>query len=116
MIIEQANNPDSKIYVFVYEGKVSQPIYKESKLVGYKSLLPQYGLAKARIESMKKYLARKKVPVENYVFVNDGFREDFGVEIWMVPSDAKQPKPTPTLEKIKYRKGKPTGFCLGCCG
>jgi hypothetical protein len=116
MIVVQANNPGAMMYVFIYEGKEKRAVYRNGKFVDYsKSVLPQYGLAKARIESMKKYLTRKKIPLENYVFANGGFREDFWVEIWLVPAGAEPPTPTPTVKKFKFRKGKASGFCLDCC-
>ncbi|HVE56409.1 MAG TPA: hypothetical protein VNB22_06235 [Pyrinomonadaceae bacterium] len=114
MIIAQKSNPDSKIYVFVYEGKEKRSVYNKGEMT-YKSVLPPRGLAKAKIDSMKKYVALKISPIESYVFANGGLREDFWVEIWVVPNGAEPPKPTPTLKKIKYRKGKARGFCLDCC-
>lgn len=116
VMIGQTNNLNSKIYVFVYEGKERRPVYKNGEFVNYKSVLPQFGLVKARIKSMKKRLTYRKSPLENYVFVNGGFRKDFGVEIWLIPNGVEPPKPTLTLEKMKYRRGKPSGFCLDCCG
>lgn len=110
----QTNNPNSKIYVFVYEGKQNKPVYKNGNTTS-KSVLPPIGLATAVIQSMKARIQIRKFPLENYVFVNGGFREDFTVETWLVPPGAEPPKPTPTLKKMKYRKGKSKGFCLGCC-
>lgn len=114
MIIAQKNNPNSKIYVFVYEGKEKRSVYNKGEMT-YKSVLPPRGLATAKIASMKKYVALKISALENYVFANGGFREDFWVEIWIIPNGAEPPKPTPALKKIKYRKGKAIGFCLDCC-
>ena len=116
VIIAQANNPNSQIYVFVYEGKEKRGFYKNDKMVWLKPSLPPSGLAKAKIDSMKEYIKKwKKRPVENYVFVNGGFREEFQVEIWLVPPGAEPPTPTPTLQKMEYRKGGPRGFCTSCC-
>lgn len=114
MVQTQADNPNAKIYVFVYEGKETIPVYKKSELVEWKKILPQFGLAKARIQAMKNYLKFRKVRLENYVFANGGFREDFRVEIWLVPPGAQPPKPAPTLGKMKYRKGKPGSYIIGC--
>ena len=114
MAIEKANNQNAQIYVFIYEGKEKIPDYNNGN-VTYKTYLPRYGLAKAKIESMKKYLEFRKFTPQNYVFANGGFREEFRVEIWLVPPGAEAPKPTPTLEKMKYRKGKAKGFCTSCC-
>ena len=110
----QAENPDAKIYVFVYEGSEKKPVYIKEGIVEWKSILPPYGLAKTRIESLKRHLKLRKIPLRNYVFANGGFREDFTVEAWLVSPGAKPPKPTPTLEKIKYRKGKAQGFSYDC--
>ena len=114
--VSALNDPSSKIYVFVYEGYLTKPKYDSNgKSIGYESALPQMGLAKARIRSMKQYLKLKNMPQEKFVFVEAGFLEDFKVELWNVPDGATPPKPTPTLKRMKYRKGKPVGFCLGCC-
>src|SRR5215204_7653582 len=56
MITARANNPTEMVYVFIYEGKEKRAIYKNGKVTGYKSIFPQYGSAKAKIESMKKYI------------------------------------------------------------
>jgi len=122
MMNVQGNNPNAKIYVIIYEGKQKRAVYKKRKgyaddeFVGYKSIFPTFGLANVSIKSMKKRLSLRKMALDNYVFVKGGFRENFGVEIWLVPPGAEPPKPMPTLEKMKYRKGKAKGFCLDCCG
>lgn len=109
VIVKAQENPNEKVYVLVYEGKEKQ--YKR------KSLLPTRGLAKAKIKSMKKYISTVRgFSLNNISFVEGGFREHLTVEIWSVPNGAEPPKPTPTLKKMKYRKGKPKGFCTWCCG
>ena len=67
-INEQYRNPGSQIYVFIYEGKEEKPVYKNGRFVGNKAFLPQYGLAKVKIESMKKYIKLRKISLDNYVF------------------------------------------------
>jgi hypothetical protein len=114
-INETQNNPNAIMYVLVYEGKTKR--YKYKKDGSYESVfdLPQRGLAKTRIISMKKYLAVRGFPVERFVFIEAGLRENFTIEMWLVPNGIMPPKSTPTITEIKYRKGKPRGFCLGCC-
>ena len=75
---------------------------------------PTSGLAKAKTHSIKKLLAIRKIPAEKSVFIEAGVQENFTIEFWLVPAGAVPPKPTPTLAKMKYRKGKSYGFCLGC--
>ena len=116
-ILNVTNTPNSKIYIFVYEGRVVSKTKYDSKgeFIGYDYVYPPFGLAKAKIRSMKEYLKMRKIPQENYIFVEAGFLENFKVEFWNVPKGASPPIPSPTLKKMKYRKGKPTGFCTGCC-
>lgn len=108
-IINANSNPKSQLFVFVYEGRQSEWQYDRWRLV-----LPQVGLAKVRINSMDAYLELKSNPT-NFVFVEGGLRENFEVEIYVVPPGSRIPSPSPSLKSIKYRKGKPKGFCLGCC-
>lgn len=116
-LVRSNNEPTSKFYIFVYEGRLKN--YKRDnnyKLIGNEYLLPPFGLAKAKISSMKKLIAYKNIPQKRFIFVNAGFRENFAVEFWIVPNGVTPPSPTPTLRKIRYRKGKAFGFCLECCG
>ena len=115
-IIQARSNPTSKIIVHIYEGNVIRYKYEKDGTHKTISVLPEYGLANAKIHSMKKYLSLRKVSLDQFHFVNAGFRKDFTVEMWLVPVEALEPELAPTLTKIKFRKGKPTGFCLGCCG
>ena len=106
-------NSSSTVVIFVYEGKEQVYNHRKNKI---ELFLPKFGSAKAKIRSIKGYILLKNFPLERFKFIQAGFRENSSVEIWLVPSGVNQPKPTPTLEKMKYRKGKATGFCLGCCG
>lgn len=114
MMGEQSRNPNSKIYVFVYVGKEAKFSYDKGN-INYKLISPQSNLAIATIQTMKARLQIRKIQLENYVFVEAGFRDEFTVEIWNVPNNIEPPKPSPTLENMKYRRGKSKGFCIGCC-
>jgi len=110
-ITQAANNPSSIILVHVYEGKTTRYKHTGDKYTK-ETPRPQYGLANAVIRSMKKYLKLHKAPTERFLFKSVGFREEFKVDIWLLPKGAKEPEPSPTLTKLRYRKGKPSGFCL----
>ncbi|HEX8638728.1 MAG TPA: hypothetical protein VF692_11735 [Pyrinomonadaceae bacterium] len=112
-ISEARKNPSSTIYVLVYEGKVLKYNANKNRT---ESVFPTVGSAKAKISSIKKRLEFREVEAERFRFVKAGFRENSTVEIWLVPDVATPPKATPTLTKMKYRKGKAFGFCLECCG
>lgn len=113
-IAASQNNPSATIYVFVYEGKELKYNYRKSRT---ENMPPTFGLAKAKISSMKKYISMvRKFPLERFAFIKAGYRENLTVEMWVVPNGETPPEPSPTLAKIKYRKGKSAGFCLRCCG
>ena len=111
-LVYARDNPTLTVYVLIYEGKLKNA-YDESKT---ESRLPTFGSADAKIRSIKKRLSYRKFPVKRFSFIKAGFREYASVEIWFAPPGASPPKPTPTLTKMKYRKGKAVGFCIECCG
>jgi len=112
--IQASNNPSKRFVIFVYEGKTFRTERKNGKSsTGW--FLPEYGLGKAKIRSMKKYLASKGVQLSRFSFLPVRFREKLSIEVWMVPEGVVSPTPTPTLKKMRYRSGKPSGFCLNCC-
>lgn len=101
------NSETAKGFIIVYEGKI--PFYKkESKITN----LPR-GLAKTWIQTVKSHMKFRMISDEKIVFIEGGFRNDFTAEFWLVPNGATLPKASPTLEKIKYRKGKATDICEG---
>ncbi|MDQ3800447.1 MAG: hypothetical protein M3384_13445 [Acidobacteriota bacterium] len=111
-LVHARDNPSLQIYVLIYEGK--EPVYNARERKA-EMKPPVFGSAEAKIRSIKKYMSYRKLPINRFSFVKAGFRENAAVEIWTVPNGATPPKPTPTLMKMKYRKGKPKGFCTDCC-
>lgn len=112
VLVHAQGDPSATVYVFIYEGK--ENIYNERKKK-MEIMFPARGSAKAKIASMKKYLEYRKFPVERFKFIEAGFRENSTVELWLVPNAVEPPEPSPTLETMKYRKGKAIGFCVSCC-
>jgi len=112
-LAKAAENPQSTVYVILYEGKESRYNFRKSKP---EFVYPHRGSAEAKIRSMKRYISVvRKFPVDRFRFVKGGFREKLSVEIWLVPPGAELPKLSPTLPTMRYSKGKPKGFCLWCC-
>ena len=110
---EAYKNPLSTVYLLIYEGKEMKYNSRKRKT---ELVFPGFGSAKAKIDSVKRYMSLRTFPIERFKFIKAGFRENSTVEIWIVPTEAIPPKSTPTLTKMKYRKGKSTGFCWWCCG
>lgn len=106
-LVEIQNNPQSKGFVIVYEGKYSSYIYNRSGISKRKYHLPTFGEANYRTQVFLKHFQFRQFQSDKYLFIDGGFRENHSVELWIVPDTAKPPKPTPTLSNIKYRKGKP---------
>lgn len=108
---ELQHNTDSKIYLLFYEGKHSIVAYnKKTKKYERQSVNPKVGEGLNRTRIMALYLTKgRKIPKNKVIVVNGGYRENYEVEIWLVPKVAEPPKLTPTLtnKDIKFRKGKP---------
>ena len=90
LAVELQNDPSTRAYVIAYGGRKS-PVGQVEKL-----------MSRAR-----EYLvAQRGIDASRIVVVNGGFREDDSVELWVVPSGASAPQPTPTVQagEIKRRK------------
>ena len=112
MFSQADSNPNSTIYLIVYEGKERRYNAKRKRT---ELILPKFGTATAKFRSIKTYARWRRFPVDRIKFVSGGFRENLTVEIWLAPAGSEPPKPTPTMNKMKYGKGKPVGFCTNCC-
>ncbi len=110
--IELQNNPQSMGFIIFYEGNYSDRIYDDKGNVKtVKTDLPRYGDVNARIKIIRDHIRLRRYDPNSVLFIDGGFREEFGIEFWLVPNGADLPKPTPPLDRIKYRKGKPEWSC-----
>ena len=82
LAVELQNDLSTRAYILAYGGRLS-PLGQVEKLMSRARdyLVTQRGIDASRI-----------------VVVNGGFREEDSVELWMVPSGAAAPKPTPTVQ------------------
>ena len=90
LAVELQNDPTTRAYVIAYGGRMS-PLGQVEKL-----------MSRAR-----DYLVTQRgIDASRLVVVNGGFREEDSVELWLVPSGAPTPRPTPTVQasEIKGRK------------
>lgn len=72
-------------------------------------LLPRRGEADFRVQIIRDHIKLRRYDPSRILFISGGFREEQKTEFWLVPKGADLPKPTPTLDKMDYRKGQP--FC-----
>lgn len=92
LAIELQNDPSRRAYIIAYGGR-TKPLNQVEVL-----------MSRAR-----DYLITKRgIDASRFDVVNGGFREDDSVELWIVPSGAAAPKPTPTVQ-AKDLKPTPAG-------
>jgi hypothetical protein len=90
LAVELQNDPSTRGYILAYGGRMS-PIGQVEKL-----------MSRAR-----DYLVSKRgIDASRLVLVNGGFREQDSVELWIVPSGAAAPQPTPTVQAGEVNPGK----------
>ena len=105
-LVELQNNPQSRGYVIVYDGKHNSYNYSRGRNPEIKYQLPVFGEATLLTQQMLKHFKYRNVSPDSYLFISGGYRENYTVELLVVPTGAKPPKPTLTADEIKYRKGK----------
>lgn len=98
---------DSKGAVIIYNGKVPLTLYNGRS----KTVYPRRNEVKAEIDNIKTRIKFYNFDENRIVFIDGGFRENFTIELYHVPSGAPLPEPTPSLKTMKYRKGKAKPSC-----
>src|SRR6185295_10837412 len=91
LAVELQNDPSTTTYVIAYGGRTSRA--GSADLLGTRArdyLVTQRGIDQSRITVM-----------------NGGFREEDCVELWIVPSGATPPQPTPTVQAGDVRPAAP---------
>jgi len=90
LAVELQNDPSTRAHIIAYGGRMS-PLGQVEKL-----------MTRAR-----DYLVTQRgIDASRLVIVNGGFREDDSVELWIVPSGAAAPQPTPTVQAGEIKSGK----------
>jgi hypothetical protein len=89
--VELQNAPDAAGYVFVYGGRTSR-----------------VGAADKLIERSREYLVKTRgLDPSRLVIANGGYRENEQYELWLVPSGADLPQPSPTVAPSEVMPAKP---------
>lgn len=105
-------SPEAKIYVIFYGQGRGQAVgvwNRKTKQMDKKLSFPHPLDALNRAKEVPLYLkTAHNLPADKVVLIDGGFREDFEMEIWLVPNSAEPPSPTPTIDGkgVKFRKGK----------
>lgn len=107
LVTAMEKTPYSKGYLIVYEGNDEKVLFDKNGNKTSKQILPRFGELNYRIKAIRSMLKFLDAPFEKIKIINGGLRKNFMAEFWFVPNGAEQPKPMPTLKKMKYRKGKP---------
>lgn len=112
-------NPTTLAYIIFYEGKHLQSVYnKKTKQNESKYLNPRYGEARNKAKAITFYLTKwRKMSKNRLILIDGGYRESYGVELWIAPQNSDPPKPSPDLERkdVKFRRGNAPGIadCQG---
>jgi hypothetical protein len=107
LVTEIEKTPYSMGYLIVYEGNDEIDVFDKGGNKSTKQILPRFGELNYRIKAIRAMVKFMNGSFEKIKIINGGFRKNFAVDFWFVPKGAEQPKPTPTLKKMKYRKGNP---------
>jgi hypothetical protein len=109
--VELQNDRTARAYIIYYGGKSYRNNIWNERRREYvaKRLLPKRGEAEARVSFWKPYLMKtRSVEGSRIEVINGGYRVNPVVEIWIVPTGVKPPRPAPTLKEvdIKFRRGR----------
>lgn len=94
--LQLRNEPNAKIVIVFYGGR------------RFRGRLPKQGEAAARAARLKPYLVeRRGIPAERVVVISGGYREEFQVDVWVIPIDLAPSEPNSTIpaKDIKFQKG-----------
>jgi hypothetical protein len=83
----------------------------------FRGRLPKQGEAAARAARIKPYLVeRRGVSSERVIVIDGGYREEFQVDLWVIPAGVTPPEPNSTISArdIKFQKGKANSRQFRC--
>lgn len=103
--IQLQNDPAAKGIMIFYGGR------------RFRGRLPKQAEAAARAARMKPYLVeRRGISSERVIIIDGGYREEFQVDLWVLPADMTPPEPNSTVpaRDIKFQKGKANARQFRC--
>jgi hypothetical protein len=103
--IQLQNEPAAKGVMVFYGGR------------RFRGRLPKQGEAAARAARLKPYLVeRRGIPAERVDVIDGGYKEEFQIQLWVIPSEVQMGRPDLTIpvKDIKFQKGKANARQFKC--
>lgn len=88
LAVELQHDPSTRAYIIAYGGRMS-PLGQVEKLMN---------------RARDYIVTQRGIDASRLVIVNGGFREEDSVELWVVPSGAPAPLPTPTVQAGEIKR------------
>ena len=105
------DGPNAIGIAIYYEGNYIKSRYTPGgEKISERSVAPADGEVQERVRWLQNYVNFRNFPKDKIRFISGGYRERFAIDLWIVPVGSPVPEPTPTSDRMKYRKGKFTEF------
>ena len=104
LAVQLRDDPKAKAVIIFYGGR------------RFRGRLPKQGEAAARAARLKPYLVdRRGIPAERVEVMDGGYKEEFRIQLWVIPIELRATPDTSIPEKeIKFQKGKATARQFKC--
>lgn len=105
LALQLQNDPEAKALIIFYGGR------------RFRGRLPKRGEAAARASRLKPYLVeRRGIPSNRVEVLDGGYKEDFQIQLWVLPAAAPKPVTDQTIpaKDIRFRNGKATTRQFKC--
>ena len=98
--------PDAKGVAIYYEGQYQQTKYSRGgEKMGRRMVAPVSGEAQHRVRWLQLYTNFRGFPKDRLEFVFGGYRATFEINLWIVPRGSAYPKPEPSVDQMRFRRG-----------
>ena len=105
LALQLQNEPNAKAVIVFYGGR------------RFRGRLPKRDEAASRAARLKPYLVQRRgIPAERVQVIDGGYKEEFQIQLWVIPIEVQMPLPDPTIQAkgIKFQKGKANARQFKC--
>ena len=105
LALQLRNEPNAKAVIVFYGGR------------RFRGRLPKRDEAASRAARLKPYLVQRRgIPAERVQVIDGGYKEEFQIQLWVIPIEVQMPLPDPTIQAkgIKFQKGKANARQFKC--